>query len=48
MRYVGKGLLPGVSVVRIRTADLKTSLDTLHQQPSVNLVLKSRVGMICH
>jgi len=48
MRYAGQGLFPGVSVVRIRTDHLKASLDTLHQQPSVNMVLKARVGMICH
>jgi len=48
MRYAGKGLLPGVSVVRIRVEGLKASLESLHQQPSVNMVLKARVGMICH
>jgi hypothetical protein len=48
MRYVSKGLLPGVSVVRIRKDGLKASLDELNRQPFVNLVLKSRVGMICH
>jgi len=48
MRYVSKGILPGVHVVRIRKEGMQASLDTLNQQPFVNLVLKSRVGMLCH
>lgn len=48
MQYVGKGLLPGVSVVRIRKEGLQASLTSLRQQPFVNLALKARVGMICH
>jgi hypothetical protein len=48
MRYLGRGLLPGVSVVSIRKNDLRRSLDELNEQPFVHLVLKARVGMICH
>ncbi|HEX7927871.1 MAG TPA: hypothetical protein VF678_09775 [bacterium] len=48
MQYVSKGLLPGVSVVRIRKEQLQASLTSLRQQPFVNLALKARVGMICH
>lgn len=48
MRYMGRGLLPGVSIISIRKENLRRSLDELNGQPFVHMVLKSRVGMICH
>jgi hypothetical protein len=47
VRYVSAGLLPGVSVVRIR-GDVKPALAELNRQPYVEMVLKARVGMVCH
>ncbi len=48
IRYQSKGLFPGVSIVRIRRDHLQASLNDLNRQPFVNMVLKARVGMICH
>jgi hypothetical protein len=48
IRYRSPGLLPGVSIVHIRRDALRGSLDELNRQPFVHMVLKARVGMICH
>jgi len=47
VRYVSPGVLPGISVVRIR-GDVKPALADLNRQPFVEMVLKARVGMVCH
>lgn len=48
IRFQSKGVFPGVSIVRIRREHMQASLDDLNRQPFVNMVLKARVGMICH
>jgi hypothetical protein len=47
VRFVSPGLLPGVAVVRIR-GDVPTGVQALRNQPEVRMVLKSRLGMVCH
>jgi len=47
VRYVSPGLLPGVAVVHIQ-GELGPLLTALRGQPPVRLVLKSRLGMVCH
>lgn len=47
VRYVSPGLVPGVAVVHIR-ADVSAALGVLRAQPAVRLILKSRLGMVCH
>lgn len=47
VRFVSPGLLPGMAVVRIR-GDPSAEVRALREQPEVSLVLKSRLGMICH
>jgi hypothetical protein len=47
VRFVSPGLLPGVAVVRIRGA-VSEGVSALRAQPEVRLVVKSRLGMVCH
>jgi len=47
VRFVSPGLLPGMAVVSIR-GDPSAEVRALREQPEVRLVLKSRLGMICH
>ena len=47
VRYVAPGLFSGVHVVRLR-GDAQSALEDIHRQPYVRLVLKSRLGMVCH
>ncbi len=45
--YVSPGLFSGVHVVRLR-GDVQNALAEIHRQPYVRMVLKSRLGMVCH
>lgn len=45
--YVSTGFFSGVHVVRLR-GDVQSTLAEIHRQPYVRMVLKSRLGMVCH
>jgi hypothetical protein len=47
VRFVSRGLLPGMAVVRIQ-GDVAAGVKTLREQPQVRMVFKSRLGMVCH
>jgi len=47
VRFVSPGLFPGVVVVRVR-GDVSSGVQALRDETPVRLVLKSRLGMVCH
>jgi hypothetical protein len=47
LSYAGRGVLPGIFVVGV-SGDAPVAVADLRRQPFVTLLLKARVGMVCH